>query len=322
MKIGLVTDSLANMSLDDLLAFCAEQGIECVEFSIGNWSDSPHLDAAALLDSDAARKDLKARLAHHGVTISAFNANGNSLHPTDGERQHRVVEQAIALSRHFEVPRVNLMSGLPGGGPDDRFPNWVTAAWPPETAQMLDYQWNEVALPYWRKLADHARGEGIRELCLEMHGNQLVYNLPGFLRLHGEIGDIVGLNFDPSHLLWMGADPIEVVQRYARHIYHVHAKDTALNPAAVGLTSRLDNQPMGDFRDRGWSYVTLGYGQKLEWWKDFCYWLQAGGYQDGVLSIEHEDINLSRREGVVRSVELLRACMPSEKPDYELPNAN
>ena len=162
-------------------------------------------------DSDAARKDLKARLAHHGVTISAFNANGNSLHPTDGERQHRVVEQAIALSRHFEVPRVNLMSGLPGGGPDDRFPNWVTAAWPPETAQMLDYQWNEVALPYWRKLADHARGEGIRELCLEMHGNQLVYNLPGFLRLHGEIGDIVGLNFDPSHLLWMGADPIEVV---------------------------------------------------------------------------------------------------------------
>ena len=52
------------------------KGIECVEFSIGNWSDSPHLDAAALLDSDAARKDLKARLAHHGVTISAFNANG------------------------------------------------------------------------------------------------------------------------------------------------------------------------------------------------------------------------------------------------------
>ncbi|MGQ7246452.1 sugar phosphate isomerase/epimerase family protein [Halomonas sp. V046] len=321
MKIGIVTDSLASLSLDEVIALSAELGIECLEFSIGNWSDSPHLDATGLLRSSVERRELKARMDDHGLIISAFNANGNSLHPTDGQRQDAVVRQAIALSRHFEVPQVNLMSGLPGGGPGDHCPNWVTAAWPPETAHMLDYQWNDVALPYWRDLAEHARAEGITQLCLEMHGNQLVYNLPSFLRLHGEIGDIVGLNLDPSHLLWMGADPIEIVKRYARHIYHVHAKDTAINPARIGLTSRLDTQPMGDLCQRGWSYVTLGYGQDSRWWKAFCYWLQAGGYQKGVLSIEHEDLNLSRREGVVRSVALLKECMPTEAPDYELPGA-
>ncbi|MFG6137295.1 sugar phosphate isomerase/epimerase family protein [Halomonas sp. B23F22_10] len=320
MKIGIVTDSLANLGLDELLAFCAEQGIDSVEFAIGNWSNSPHLDAAALLESQSKRQELKSKLLHHGLTISAFNANGNSMHPTDGERQDAVVRQAIRLSEHFDVPRVNLMSGLPAGAAGDSMPNWVTAAWPPETHRMLDYQWNEVAIPYWRELVSYANDHGIHQLCLEMHGNQLVYNMPSFLRLHGAVGDTVGLNFDPSHLFWMGGDPIEIVKRYARHIYHVHAKDTYLHPGNLAHNTRLDHLPMDRFQERSWSYVTLGYGHGESWWRDFCYWLQAGGYQDGVLSIEHEDINLSRREGVIRSVALLRNCMPTETPDFELPS--
>ncbi|EPC02047.1 hypothetical protein L861_20555 [Litchfieldella anticariensis FP35 = DSM 16096] len=320
MKIGLVTDSLANLSLDELLVFCAEQGIDSVEFAIGNWSNSPHLDPDRLLESATERRELQAKLRDHGLSISAFNANGNQLHPTDGERQNRVVRQAIQLSRHFEIPRTNLMSGLPGGAPGDKMPNWVTAAWPLETQQMLDYQWNQVAIPYWRELVKYANDQGIHQLCLEPHGNQLVYNMPTFLRLHEAVGDTVGLNFDPSHQFWMGGDPLEIVKRYPQHIYHVHAKDTYLHPSNLALNTRLDHQPMERFQARSWSYVTLGYGHGEAWWREFCYWLQAGGYQDGVLSIEHEDINLSRREGVIRSVELLRNCMPTEAPDYELPS--
>lgn len=320
MKIGLVTDSLANLGLDDLLAFCAEQGIASVEFAIGNWSNSPHIDADALLDSQSQRRELQARLDDHGLSISAFNANGNSLHPTDGERQDHVVRQAIQLSHYFEVPRVNLMSGLPAGAPGDSTPNWVTTAWPPETHQILDYQWNRIAIPYWRSLVGYANDHGIHQLCLEAHGNQLVYNMPTFLRLHEAVGDTVGLNFDPSHILWMGGDPIEIVKRYAQHIYHVHAKDTYLHRGNTALNTRLDNQPMEKVHERSWSYVTLGYGSDETWWREFCYWLQASGYQEGVLSIEHEDINLSRREGVIRSVDLLRRCMPTEAPDFALPD--
>ena len=118
----------------------------------------------------------------------------------------------------------------------------------------------------------------------------------------------------------MGGDPLEVVKHHARHIYHVHAKDTYLHTGNLAMNTRLDHLPMEQFQDRSWSYVTLGYGHGESWWREFCYWLQAGGYQDGVLSIEHEDINLSRQEGVIRSVELLRKCMPTETPDYELPS--
>ncbi|WP_110643927.1 sugar phosphate isomerase/epimerase family protein [Salinicola sp. CPA57] len=320
MKIGIVTDSLANLSVDELFGLCARQGIEEVEFAIGNWSNSPHIDASALLDSQQQRRELQARLDDHGLRISAFNANGNQLHPTDGKRQDEVVRQAIRLAEHFGLSKVNLMSGLPAGAAGDSTPNWITNSWPPETQRTLDYQWNQVAIPYWQELVKYANEHGVQQICIEPHGNQLVYNMPTFLRLHDAVGDTVGLNFDPSHQFWMGGDPLEVVKLHASHIYHVHAKDTYLHTGNLAMNTCLDHLPMEQFQDRSWSYVTLGYGHGESWWREFCYWLQAGGYQDGVLSIEHEDINLSRQEGVIRSVELLRQCMPTETPDYELPS--
>ena len=72
---------------------------------------------------------------------------------------------------------------------------------------MLNYQWNDVAIPYWHDLAAFATAHGVTCMAIEMHGNQIVFSVPGVLRLRSEIGDIVGANLDPSHLIWMGADP-------------------------------------------------------------------------------------------------------------------
>jgi sugar phosphate isomerase/epimerase len=71
-----------------------------------------------------------------------------------------------------------------------------------------------------------------------------------------------------------------------------------------------------DIPARSWSYITLGYGNGESWWRDFCYRLRMVGY-DGWLSIEHEDVMLSRAEGVRKSVELLRNVMPQELGDYK-----
>ena len=115
-------------------------------------------------------------------------------------------------------------------------------------------------------------------------------------------------------------DPIEMIRRYADCIYHVHAKDTYIDQHNLAEATRLDTRPMDRVLDRSWSYVTLGYGQPEDWWREFCWQLQARGYSEGVLSIEHEDQNLSCNEGVRRSVDLLRRVMPQEQPDYQLPD--
>jgi sugar phosphate isomerase/epimerase len=194
-------------------------------------------------------------------------------------------------------------------------PNWVVSSWPPETQEVLAWQWREKLLPYWRDLTRHARDSGVERFAIELHGNQLVYNVPTLLRFRSEIGPMIGANLDPSHLLWMGADPLAAADAMAGAIHHVHAKDTFLNRPVQATTSLLENGGLTDIAKRSWSYITLGYGHDEIWWRELCYRLRLGGY-DGWLSIEHEDVMLSRLEGVRRSVELLRAVAPIEAPDY------
>jgi len=209
---------------------------------------------------------------------------------------------------------------LPAGGPNDLRPNWVTSAWPTENGEILEWQWNEKLLPFWEKLASSAKEKGVTKLCIEMHGHQLVYNVPTLLKLRKEIGQIVGANLDPSHLFWMGADPLVAIDALGDAIHHVHAKDTYMNQAALNLTGRLDTIGHENVKDRAWSYITLGYGHGEQWWREFCYRLRLNGY-DGWLSIEHEDVVLSRMEGMRRSIDLLKRTSIGEPSDYALPPA-
>jgi sugar phosphate isomerase/epimerase len=64
----------------------------------------------------------------------------------------------------------------------------------------------------------------------EMHPRFVVYNAATLLCLREAVGEQIGANYDPSHLFWQGADPIEVVRTLGAAIYHVHAKDMAINP--------------------------------------------------------------------------------------------
>lgn len=305
MRIGLVTDSLSDKPFDAVLATAAELGIETLEFGCGNWSSAPHLDRVMLLDSASARTEFLARLRDHQLSISALNCSGNPLHPGEHGRQHReVTSQTIRLAGMLGVQRVVLMSGCPGG-PGDANANWVTTAWPPEAARMLEWQWNEVVMPYWHGLVAEAQSVGVTKLCLELHGQQNVYNVETLFRLRDAVGPTVGANYDPSHLFWMGADPLAATRALGDAIYHVHAKDTRIDPVNSGINSCIDTKPVDRLRERSWSYVTLGYGHDVLWWKQFCSLLRMVGYDD-VLSIEHEDASLAPLEGVRKSVALLR----------------
>ena len=315
MKIGMVSDSLAHVGFEEMLDTAVSLGIGGIEIVTGNWSSAPHCDMATLLVDDDARQKFRGAFDERGLELFALNCNGNQLHPIDGARQAAVVDDTVRLAGLLGIDTVVLMSGLPGGGPSDQTPNWVVSSWPPETQTILAWQWHERLLPYWSTLAGHATANGVTKLAVELHGNQLVYNVPTLLRLREAIGPVVGANFDPSHMMWMGGDPLASIAMLGDSILHVHAKDTYVNPAKVATTTRLENGSNDDLDSLAWWYITLGYGHDEQWWREFCYRLRMVGY-DGWLSIEHEDAMLSGREGVRRSVQLLEAVAPTEPPDF------
>jgi sugar phosphate isomerase/epimerase len=321
MKLGMITDSVGNLGFEEMLALAARLRLDALEFGCGNWSAAPHLDRAALLADDASRAQFLKRIEAHGLQISALNCSGNPLHPGEEGRAHdRVTRETIELAGRLGVERVVLMSGCPGA-PGDSHPNWITVSWPPAVREVLAWQWEKVVIPYWRDLAAFARGQGVRRLCIELHGHQNVYNVRTLLRLREAVGETVGANFDPSHLMWMGADPIAAIRALGPAIYHVHAKDTRIDRAIAGVDGLIETLPNGKFQSRGWNYVTLGYGHGEAWWAEFVATLAAVGYDD-VLSIEHEDMMMSPVEGVEKTVALLDRTAfnrpaPRARPSHE-----
>jgi sugar phosphate isomerase/epimerase len=320
MKLCAVSESLGHLPFPEAAKVSANLGLAGLEIGTGNWCAAPHAELQSLLESKEERRKFLEVLERNGLELAALNCNGNQLHPVDGERQSKVVSDTVRVAELLGVDKIVLMSGLPAGGPDDLRPNWVTCAWPLENGEILQWQWNEKLLPYWQKLAALGKECGIKKFCVELHGHQLVYNVPALLKLRQEIGPIVGANLDPSHLFWMDANPLAAIGALGDALHHVHAKDTSMNRAAQDLTGRLETIDHGNVKDRSWSYVTLGYGHGELWWREFCYALRLNGYDDW-LSIEHEDIVLSRMEGMRRSVDFLKRTMIEEASDYSLPNS-
>ena len=304
MRIGLVTDSVGHLPFDEMLETAAKLGIQTLEFGCGGWSSAPHLNLDILLENETERENFVAKIRAHDLEISALNCSGNQLAPGErGKSNDRVVRNTMKLARSLGIRRIVMMSGLPGG-PGDQNANWITTAWPPEGQEILRYQWEEIAIPYWRDLVQYARENGIEKICVEQHAHQLVYNTETLLRLREAVGEMVGVNFDPSHALWMGGDPLRAIRELRGTIYHVHAKDTRIDPQNSEINTLLETKPNDRVAERSWNYVTLGYGHPELWWRDFVIQLKQNNYDD-VLSIEHEDYSLPPIVGVSKSVELL-----------------
>ncbi len=314
MKLGFVSDSLGGLPFDALLDQAARLGVQGVEVNTGGWSTAPHFDLGTMKASAPARRAFATAFADRGLEVIALNANGNPLHPTD-PRQADCLRDTIRIAGELGITTVCTLSGLPAGSAADRMPNWVVSSWPPETQAILRYQWEDVLLPFWAGIADLARASGVERIALELHGNQLVYNVPTLLRLRAAVGPVIGANLDPSHLFWMGADPLAAAGALGDAIYHVHAKDTFLNAPKQATTSLLETGSLMDIPARSWSYITLGFGHGEEWWRQFCYRLKMAGY-DGWLSIEHEDVMLNGLEGLEKSVALLKGLMPTKPAHY------
>ena len=307
MKLGINTDSLGHLSLTEAAAVCADFGLEQVELGCGNWSPAPHIVLDSLTTNAGKRQELLDTLSAHGLSISAFNCSGNPLFPGEkGEKDRGVAEKTFLLAEQLGLKTVVMMSGLPGGCAEDRTPTWVVTSWPPETQDILRYQW-DVTISQWKRLAQQAKSHGIERIALEFHGWQLVSNVENLRRLRSEVGDIIGVNMDPSHLFWMGGNPLAMIEALSDCIYHVHIKDVRTE-APSGINTMLDTKGVLEFGTRSWNFVIPGSGHDETWWRSFVSALQATGY-DGPLSIEHEDYTLPLMEALTQSVSLMKRVM-------------
>jgi sugar phosphate isomerase/epimerase len=316
MKLGVMSSSIAPLGWDEALAYCRKLGLDAIELPCSAYARTPLLNAEAALADAGLREKIKADLARHGLVLSALSCHGNPVHPDpEVARLHeRAQDVAVRLAPLLGVHVVCTFSGCPGGAPGERTPNWVTCPWPPEYSCILEYQWNDVLAPYWRRKATAAANEGVR-IALEAHPGFAVYNPETLLKLRQLAGDALGANFDPSHFFWQGIDPVEAARVLgdAGAIFHTHAKDTAIDAHNTRINGTLDTKSYGDLGGRSWVFRTCGYGHGDDFWKPFVSMLRIKGYDD-VLSIEHEDSTMSVQEGLEKAVAYLRSVLIREQP--------
>ena len=167
-------------------------------------------------------------------------------------------------------------------------------------------------MPYWKETAEFAKQHGIKKICFEMHPGFCVYNPETLLKLRAAVGDIIGANFDPSHLIWQGMDPVEAIRTLGDAIYFVHGKDVRVDRTNVAKNGVLDTKHYSDVLNRAWVFRTMGYGHDFKMWKDIVSMLKLVGYDD-VISIEHEDSLMSPTEGLQKAIALLKEVLISEQ---------
>lgn len=316
MELGALTTPFSSRERTDAFKILADHGVDAVELSCGGYAGEFHLNRTEYLDDQDAQRRLQRELDEHGLRLSALATHNNPLHPDESraEEAHNELRETIELADQLDVDTVVTFSGLPAGSPDGVVPNWIVSTWPPEHGEALEYQW-DVAIDYWAEIARVAKSHDV-EIALELHPNMLIYEPTGLLELRDATNEYIGANLDPSHFYWQQIDVVTAIELLGREnaVHHFHAKDTQLFADEISKKGVLDTTSYLDEAERSWIFRTVGFGHDKSHWRDIVTALRLVGY-DGVLSIEHEDSLLSRREGLEYSVEFLNDIILREEAE-------
>ena len=315
MKLGLFTPVYGKLSAADMLARVKALGkIQALELGTGGWPGHDHLEVDRLLSDPSAASTFRKTLDDAGLTISALSCHGNPIHPDRKTAQcyDETFRKTVCLAKRMEVPVVVTFSGCPGDSDDAKHPNWVTTPWPPEFSDVLEWQWERKVIPYWTEAGRFAADHGVK-VALEAHPGFVVYNVETMLKLRAAAGPNVGINFDPSHFFWQGVDVPAAIHTLGDAIFHVHAKDVALNPQNVAVNGVIDTKNYRRMAERSWLFRSVGWGHDELEWKRIVSALRLSGY-DYVMSIEHEDALASVDEGLKAAVDMLSRAILTEPP--------
>ncbi len=282
MKLGFLTACLPQLGLKQIVQWASEQGYKSLELAA--WpvtSDRDYqagqIDAANFTKDDAER--VKELFLANNLEISGFAYYDNNLHPDLSLRKsfHDHLRHVINTASMLDVQCVGTFVGArPDKTPGENM--------------------KEIGVVF-RDLVKYAEDRNVK-LMIENcpMENWVKFGLPGNYAYSPELwealfnevpSDNFGLNFDPSHLFWLGIDYIQAIKDFAPKIFHAHAKDTEMLPVGeyqYGIFGRqIDPVP---WKSGWWRYRMPGSGE-IDWGL-VVRTLQEFGY-DYVLSIEHED---------------------------------
>lgn len=304
MKLSMISDCWAHLDRETVFKKMQSYQIDGWEITTGNWSQAPHFDLDTFLHSRDEQKRLSEQLEQYELVIPALNCSGNPVHYPE---HLEVTRKTFAAAQILNVKKIVMMSGLPAGSKEDQTPCWITTSWPPETQTILQYQWEDVLIPFWEDLTREAASYGIKRIALENHGFQLVYNVETLFKLRSAVSSMIGLNLDPSHMFWMDVDPISAARELGDAIYHVHLKDTRIENRKADCHGLLDTKTIEQFADRSWNYVAVGAGHDVTWWRTFLSTVYMQGYDD-FFSLEMEDLTVDADTGVKWSMDTINQC--------------
>ncbi len=315
MKLGVMNPVLSSYTFREALEYLHSLGVNAIEIGAGGYPGNCHLKPEELLGNPEKIAEYKALLKEFDIEISAISCHGNPLHPTKeiAEKFHNEFKNAILAAEALGVDTVVGFSGCPGDSDESKNPNWVTCAWPNEYLDILKWQWEEKIIPYWKDMAAFAKAHNVTKIAFEMHPGFAVYNPETLLRLRAAVGDIIGANFDPSHLFWQGIDPAVAIKELAGAIHHFHAKDVIIDKRNTEVNGVLDTKSYTDLSGRSWQFRTVGYGHDKKVWNDIISALKLTDY-DGAISIEHEDALMSPTEGLEKAIAFLKEVLIYQSP--------
>jgi sugar phosphate isomerase/epimerase len=280
MRLGFLTACLPDRSLEEIAAIAAALGYEALELAA--WpgaGDRPFVARHVAADRfDAGEADRVREALHtNGLALSALAYYDNPLHP------QRAAREAIHAHLRACIDAAAALGGVPVGTFIGRDPSRSVAENLREAQRVFP------------PLVAYAGERGVAlmiENCV-MEGwhpdgapGNLAYS-PELWEWMFELG--LYLNFDPSHLLWLGIDPIEALRPYVDRVVHAHAKDAETFPAQrnrYGFFGRMRTREAAPWDMGWWRYRIPGLGAVD--FRRYVDTLYEGGF-DGVLSVEHED---------------------------------
>ncbi len=263
MYVGMLTAPFGNESLETVVEFGAKAGFTSLEIACR--PGTKHFDVN---DYDANRVNDLVKGA--GLEISSIACYVDVTHGDPAERQmlRDCLKKALEATAKLEVDTLCVLAGLPPAGKTRE-----------ETIE-------QDAAPFFNELCRDAAADGIN-VAME---NWFATNIQHFGNWD-QLFELCpaanfGVNYDPSHLAWMGIDYMYGVEKYAKRIFHTHAKDVEIKQHVL---AERGNQDWSH-----WRYVIPGYG--IIDWGQYIGRLRDNGF-DGVLSIEHEDRAVGREQG-------------------------
>lgn len=309
--VTLFTGQWADLPFEEICRLAAKMGFEGLE--IACWGD--HMDVSRAATDPAYVAQKKEILARHGLQCWAI---GNHLAgQCVGDRYDKrldgfapdefkgdpkairkwAIKEMKMTARAAQAMGCSVVTGFMGS------PIWAWwYSFPQTTEEMIEEGYDEI-VELWTPILDEFKRCGVR-FALEVHPTEIAFDFYTSKKLFREKfanNVTLGINFDPSHLVWQGMKPHLFIREFADKIYHVHVKDALVNTTGTeGILGSFLN--FGDTR-RGWNFVSPGHGSVD--FERIIRELNAIGY-DGPLSVEWEDSAMERVFGATEACEMVK----------------